>query len=174
MSALHFAPEGCIRAYLKRRFKTYMTSDIAMSDVDVRADMRSLPFGSGDFDFIFASHVLEHIKDDEDAIREVARVLRPGGIAVLPVPIIAPDKTVEYPEPNPHEDGHVRSPGLDYFERFKPHFATVQAYGSSDFSPAYQTYIYEDRSAWPADKMPLRPTSTGEKHAEYVPVCIKG
>jgi SAM-dependent methyltransferase len=173
MEGLHVAPEACLKNYLRPRLKRYTTSDLAMSGVDVQADLCRLPFGDGAFDLIFASHVLEHIEDDNAAIAEIARVLRSGGVAILPVPIISPDKTVEYPGPNAHEDGHVRAPGLDYFERFAPRFASVRTYSSHDFDPAYQTFIYEERSAWPRDRMPLRPTSPGPKHVEYVPVCVK-
>lgn len=174
MDGLHFAPEACISDYLRPRLRRYTTSDLAMSGVDVKADLCRLPFGDGEFDLIFASHVLEHIKDDTTAIAEIARVLRNGGVALLPVPIISPGKTVEYPAANDHEDGHVRAPGLDYHERFTPHFASVRTYSSHDFPPEHQTFAYEDRSAWNRDRMPLRPTSEGIKHVEYVPVCVKG
>jgi SAM-dependent methyltransferase len=46
----------------------------------------SLPFAPGAFDVVVASDVLEHIKDDAAAVREIARVLRPGGALVFSVP----------------------------------------------------------------------------------------
>ena len=72
-----------------------------MENVDFKVDLTDLPFSDSSYDFVFASHVLEHIQNDHDALAEIKRVLRPGGIAVLPVPIIGAP-TVEYPEPNPH------------------------------------------------------------------------
>jgi ubiquinone/menaquinone biosynthesis C-methylase UbiE len=42
---------------------------------------------NGTFDIIWASHILEHVKDDIKAIQEITRVLKKGGIAVLPVPV---------------------------------------------------------------------------------------
>ena len=49
-------------------------------------DAVSLPFEEGFFDFIIASDVLEHIKEDEKALLEWRRVLKPGGIGVITVP----------------------------------------------------------------------------------------
>jgi SAM-dependent methyltransferase len=46
----------------------------------------SLPFADGSFDVVFSHEVLEHVQDDRAACREMARVLRPGGRAVIFVP----------------------------------------------------------------------------------------
>lgn len=45
-----------------------------------RADMHALPFPSGTFDAVVASHVLEHAEDPDRALAEVARVLRTDGL----------------------------------------------------------------------------------------------
>jgi SAM-dependent methyltransferase len=52
----------------------------------VRGDAHRLPFSDGAFDRIIASEVLEHLPDDAQAIRELARVLRPGGSIAVTVP----------------------------------------------------------------------------------------
>jgi len=52
----------------------------------VRASGTHLPFRPGCFDAVVASDVLEHIQDDRAAVSEIARVLRPGGAAVISVP----------------------------------------------------------------------------------------
>jgi demethylmenaquinone methyltransferase / 2-methoxy-6-polyprenyl-1,4-benzoquinol methylase len=49
----------------------------------VAADATALPFADGIFDVVTASFVLSHILDDQGALREVFRVLKPSGIAVL-------------------------------------------------------------------------------------------
>jgi ubiquinone/menaquinone biosynthesis C-methylase UbiE len=49
-------------------------------------DAARLPFPDGCFDRIIAAEVLEHIPDDEAAIRELVRVLRPGGTMAVTVP----------------------------------------------------------------------------------------
>jgi len=49
-------------------------------------DSETLPFPDGSFDLVTALDVLEHIEDDRGALREVARVLRPGGTFLATVP----------------------------------------------------------------------------------------
>ncbi|HHP7232870.1 MAG TPA: class I SAM-dependent methyltransferase [Xenococcaceae cyanobacterium] len=167
---LHFAPESFLRKFFSSQFRSYETADIAMKEVDHQVDLQKLPFDDATYDFVFASHVLEHIPDDRRAIQEIRRILKPGGIAVLPVPLIC-EQTIEYPEPNPHEDYHVRAPGLDYFDRYNPYFSKVEQYGSDRLPQNYQLFIYENRSQWPNEKCPLRPPMAGEKHIGIVPVC---
>jgi len=45
-----------------------------------------VPFGAAVFDVVVASDVLEHIERDAEAVREIARVVRPGGVAIVTVP----------------------------------------------------------------------------------------
>ena len=51
-----------------------------------RTSGTDLPFRDGSFDVVVASDVLEHIERDGEAVAEIARVLRPGGSAILSVP----------------------------------------------------------------------------------------
>jgi SAM-dependent methyltransferase len=167
---LHFAPEQFFRPIFSRQFREYETADLFMEDVDHRVDIRNLPFADGSYDLVFASHVLEHISDDIQAVKEIRRVLKPGGMAVLPVPIVS-ERTIEYPEANPHEAGHVRAPGTDYFEKYLKFFSRVEKRGSNFFPEKYQLFIYEDRTLWPTKECPLRPPMQGEKHSDFVPIC---
>ena len=58
--------------------------DRAGLDASVRpADVRALPFADGALDLAMAGHVLEHLPDPEAAVRELARVLRPGAPLLL-------------------------------------------------------------------------------------------
>ncbi len=170
MKILHFAPEQFFRDYFSQRFGAYESADICMEGVDHQVDIQSLPFANASYDYVFASHVLEHIPDDELALSEIRRVLKPGGVAVLPVPIVA-EQTIEYPEPNPYEDMHVRAPGLDYFERYERYFSKVDQFTSRSFPEKYQLFIYGDRSIWPTKESPLLPPMQGEKHVDIVPIC---
>jgi SAM-dependent methyltransferase len=167
---LHMAPEPFLEPRLRPRCATYLTADISGKGVDRREDLTRLSFPDSSFDLVYASHVFEHIQDDQSAIREVRRVLAPGGLAILPVPIIS-EETVEYGSPNPHEHEHVRAPGLDYFKRYASAFDQVQIFASADFDEKFQTYTYEDRSHWPPANMPKRRKMLGAKHSDYIPVC---
>jgi SAM-dependent methyltransferase len=167
---LHFAPEAFMREYFKNRFRVYETADLAAGNVNHNVDIQALPFEDARYDLVFASHVLEHVPDDRKAIAEIRRILKPGGIAVLPVPVVA-DQTVEYPAPNPHESGHVRAPGYDYFDRYRTHFARVDLIDSRGFPAEYQLFVYEDRSMYPTAACPLRRPVAGERHHDVVPIC---
>jgi SAM-dependent methyltransferase len=77
-----------------------------------RGDATRLPFPDGSYDRIIAAEVLEHIPDDETAIRELARVLRPGGTMAVTVPAWLAERicwalSEEYHAPFV-EGGHVR------------------------------------------------------------------
>ena len=57
----------------------------------LRGDATRLPFPDATFDVVITSEVLEHITDDTAAIREMARVLRPGGRFAASVPARLPE-----------------------------------------------------------------------------------
>ena len=57
----------------------------------VQGDALRLPFPDGTFDRVIASEVLEHIPDDEQAMAELSRVLRPGGSMAVTVPRCGPE-----------------------------------------------------------------------------------
>jgi len=170
LKMLHFAPEAFFQSIFSEHFGEYETADLSMPGVDHNVDLQHLPFEDENYDFVFASHVLEHIADDAKAIGEIRRILKPDGIALLPVPLVC-EKTIEYPEPNPNEAYHVRAPGIDYFDRYKPYFSRIEKIGSDSFPDKYQLFVYEDRSIWPTNECPLRPSMPGEKHIDIVPVC---
>lgn len=78
----------------------------------VVADATALPYPDASFDRIIAAEVLEHIVEDERAIAELARVLRPGGTIAVTVPAAATERvcwalSADYHAPAV-PDGHVR------------------------------------------------------------------
>ena len=86
---LHFAPEAALSQMIRRqRWFDYHTADIGMEGVDHRENLMALTFADASFDFFLCSHVLEHVDDDDVAIRELLRVTRPGGRGLLMAPII--------------------------------------------------------------------------------------
>ena len=63
------------------------------------ADMRSLPFPDDSFDGAIAVHSIEHVPDPQRALAEIARVMKPGGTAVLVTPnrltFARPDEVID-------------------------------------------------------------------------------
>jgi ubiquinone/menaquinone biosynthesis C-methylase UbiE len=58
----------------------------------VVGDALSMPFPDGSYDRVIAAEVFEHIPDDMTAMREVLRVLKPGGLAAVTVPSFLPER----------------------------------------------------------------------------------
>ena len=84
---LHFAPEEPIQRLLQPRAATYRTADYSGQNVDLQLDMSHMPeVADGSFDLAIAADVLEHVPDHIAAMRELFRILAPGGYAVLTVP----------------------------------------------------------------------------------------
>jgi SAM-dependent methyltransferase len=76
----------------------------------VQGDALALPFAEASFDRVIASEVLEHIPDDQQAMAELARVLRPGGSMAVTVPRCGPEFVNWALSDEYHEvpGGHVR------------------------------------------------------------------
>jgi SAM-dependent methyltransferase len=74
------------------------------------ADGLYLPFGDERFDLVICAEVLEHVPDHTAAITEIARVLRPGGNAVVSVPRYGPERLcwILSREYAPVKGGHIR------------------------------------------------------------------
>jgi SAM-dependent methyltransferase len=85
---LHFAPEPSLRSWLEALPGIdYLTADLAPRRVSARLDVENMPIRTGSLDVIIASHVLEHVDDDGAAMTEICRALRPGGTALLMMPV---------------------------------------------------------------------------------------
>lgn len=64
------------------------TADLYMADVDDRVDLMDMhQYRDAQFDVFICSHVLEHVPDDRRAMKELHRVLKPGGFGIAMVPI---------------------------------------------------------------------------------------
>jgi SAM-dependent methyltransferase len=122
---LHFAPEPALRARLAALpALRYATADIRPGPAHLAADLEALPFPSGSCDLILCSHVLEHVPRDDKALRELFRVLRPGGLALLQVPLRlgATDEDPSVLDPGERrrrfgQEDHVRLYGEDFAAR---------------------------------------------------------
>ncbi len=104
-----------------------MTTDLESPRAEVKADITALPFEADAFDLILCSHVLEHVPDDDAAMRELARVLAPGGLAVIQSPVNYDEpETFEDPSMGPEDRlryfsqvDHVRVYGCDLDQRLE-------------------------------------------------------
>lgn len=134
---LHVAPEQCFYTrFRESELLNYTTTDLMSPLADVKADICALPFVENSYDFILCNHVLEHIPDDIQAMRELYRVLKPGGAAILQIPLDTSrsetfeDNTITDRAERARIFGqydHVRVYGLDYFTRLKQVGFNVQA-----------------------------------------------
>ncbi len=159
---LHIAPELQIYKWLKAIPNvSYTAGDkhakgyrYPKSVVDL--DITSLPFEDNSFDVVICNHVLEHVKNDAQAIQEIFRVLRPGGRAILLIPIDKelqvtleePVGTILSPEERIRLFGqfdHVRQYGLDYYDKLKSHGFRIEIIPSGQEEIAkFGLYAEED------------------------------
>jgi SAM-dependent methyltransferase len=80
------------------------------SGATVSGDATRIPFPDGTFDTVIAAEVLEHLPADQQAMNEIARVLRPGGVAAVTVPAWLPERICWRLSDEYHsaEGGHIR------------------------------------------------------------------
>lgn len=129
---LEFAPGDALHKKLKNYpFITYRSADLSRKTVDERVDMTDMAaYADRSLDIILCSHILEHIPDDRKAMREMRRVLKPDGFAIVLVPLVVGlDDT--------HED-----PSIDTSELRWKHFGAgdhVRQYGKRDFLDRLET-----------------------------------
>lgn len=122
---LHVAPEVQLsRLFQREKSIDYLSADLSNPGAMVQMDITDIQYPEATFDVIYCSHVLEHVPDDRKAMREFHRVLKPGGWAILQVPIkdavTFEDPGVTSPEDRERVFGqhdHVRRYGPDYRDR---------------------------------------------------------
>jgi SAM-dependent methyltransferase len=87
LRVLHIAPEPNILKTIKSMSHVlYLSADLC-KPADMHFDLVKAPFADCTFDAIICNHVLQEVPDDRAAMAEIRRILRPGGWAVLQVPL---------------------------------------------------------------------------------------
>lgn len=142
---LHFAPEIGIYKMLRHADIDYVPADIDPSKFAeaVRADITFIPFADDEFDHVICIHVLEHILDDRLAIRELYRVTKPGGHAIIAIPTYGDttydDSSLDYAG-RAREYGtgnHLRMNGLDFVDKLSGEGWRVDLYSTDDVPGTY-------------------------------------
>lgn len=133
-SILHIAPEPKLsNIFLKSNVKEYICGDLFTKGYDYPSHVKNMnvmdiPYEDDHFDLAICNHVLEHIPEDTKAMKELHRVLKPGGHALLQVPISKnnqqTDEDFTITDRNKREElfgqfDHVRIYGQDYVTRLE-------------------------------------------------------
>jgi SAM-dependent methyltransferase len=133
--------------FMQKKFMQYANLDYLSTDLQnpwvmTHMDITAIPLPDNHFDCILCYHVLEHIADDRQALKELFRVLKPDGWAILQSPVdMTRDSTLEVTRlTTPEErrilfgqEDHVRVYGRDYIERLR----------DAGFHAAPDTYVQQ-------------------------------
>jgi SAM-dependent methyltransferase len=159
---LHLAPEAAVARRLRAiDGLDYETADLEPGPlVDRVVDARALPHADGSLDLVLCSHVLEHIPEDVQVAREFARVLRPGALALVQVPVdrdlaaTYEDASIVDPDARASAFGqfdHVRVYASDVIDRLRAGGleVTCVAYDQQLPEQARERYLLTERGPRP-------------------------
>jgi SAM-dependent methyltransferase len=123
VKVLHFSPSRSLLRRLKKLNNlNYTSTDYESNHADKKIDITSIGEADNSYDLVICYHVLEHVNDDAKAMKELYRILKAGGAALLQVPL---------KEGNTYEDFNITSE-----EGRLKHFGQedhVRIYGENDF-----------------------------------------
>jgi SAM-dependent methyltransferase len=146
LRVLHLAPEFIIEKELRASPNLdYTSADLESPSAMMSFDITDIPFAECTFDVILCSHVLEHIQDDRKAMSELYRILKPGGWALVLVPLDA-ERRDTFEDPSVVDSmereqlfgqfDHVRVYGRDFTDRLvAAGFAVRQEFYAEELGP---------------------------------------
>jgi SAM-dependent methyltransferase len=146
-TVLHFAPEPVIRRLFQASDIAYLDADIQPGRASLREDITAISLPDASVACVIAIHVLEHIVEDRKAMREIYRVLQPGGLALLDVPTRPDDRTLEVEGVSSPEErlrlygqaDHVRYYGLtDFCDRLRAAGFTLTLSRAENFPEVFR------------------------------------
>ena len=80
LRVLHFAPEHCfVKNFRALSNLEYTSADLDSPRAMVVVDMTNIQYPDNSFDVVLSSHVLEHIPSELVAMKELYRIMKPGG-----------------------------------------------------------------------------------------------
>ena len=149
---LEFAPRLPVAAFIQREFDIqHETADLYMENVNYRLDLAAMPeIETASINAWICCHVLEHIPDDTAALKELYRILKPGGFGCLLVPLsLGLETTDEDPTASVAErwrrfgqDDHVRMYAKhDFIERVQQAHFTLKQLDQQWFGKEYFTRL---------------------------------
>ena len=140
---LHVAPDTEFPELLKgNKSMDYMSIDSIAGAADLQMDINNLSLPSESFDVVICNHVIEQISDDKKALKELFRVLKKDGFAILQSPIsLILSETLEDPLVNTPEqrkacygqEDMFRIYGQDYKNRLSNAGFRVEIYNPESF-----------------------------------------
>lgn len=141
----------------------YLSIDLNSPLADLKMDVQNLQFPDGSFDIVICYHVLEHIKDDFKAMREIHRCLKQGGLAIIQVPIkkdileTIEGKHIEDPQERKRlfgQEDHLRYYGLDFKKKIEKAGFAVSIIGIKNLFSEEEISLYrlDDQDIYLAQK----------------------
>ncbi|MFM8241664.1 MAG: class I SAM-dependent methyltransferase [Crocinitomicaceae bacterium] len=104
LKVLHIAPEQCFLPLFKKQSNlAYLTGDLESPIADIHFDLHEIPLEDNRFDVVFCNHVMEHVKDPIQCMKEIYRVMNNGGWAIMQVP-------QDFNRTETYEDASITSP----------------------------------------------------------------
>jgi SAM-dependent methyltransferase len=157
LKVLHIAPEQSFhKRFRKLTNLDYTTADLVSPLADLHFDIMNIPLDDNSFDVVICNHVLEHVPNDIDAMKEIYRILKPDGWAILQVPINSDfettfeDPSITTPKEREKAFGqydHVRWHGRDYQSRLESAGFKVNKFSvSEEFEESIIERMRLDRS----------------------------
>lgn len=104
LKVMHIAPEQCFyKLFRNQKNLDYTTGDLESPLADLHFDLHNIPLEDNQYDVIFCNHVMEHVENDVQCMKELLRIMKPGGWGIFQVPI---DRTRD----TTYEDATITDP----------------------------------------------------------------
>ena len=152
---LHVAPEVALMRKFHKIYVAqpadYVTADLESPLADLHFDIQHIPLEDESFDAVICNHIMEHVEDDRQAMREIKRILRKGGWGVILSPIdMQREKTFEDDTITDEAErtrifgqyDHRRIYGRDYAERLRDAGFEVYECDYANLIPAKEKQLY--------------------------------
>ena len=152
---LHIAPEVALMRRFRKMYAStperYITADLESPLADIHFDVQQIPLKDGEMDVVICNHIMEHVEDDRQAMREIKRILRKGGWGVILSPVDMQRETTFEDDTITDEAertrifgqyDHRRIYGRDYADRLREAGFEVYEYDYANTLPPQQKELY--------------------------------